>query len=200
VGDKARLAAARTLSPRYVEESPQIEQRFADSPLVVLIHVVTGAAFLSLGLLQFSTRIRNRHLRFHRWSGRFLVALAIFAGVSGLWLGVVAPYSPTERLPTAAAGAVFLIAPAIAVVAIRRGDIARHREWMIRFFALGVGIVVIRFAAPVIMWLLSPAPFRDIVGLAFWAGWIVSVTVAEVWIRSTRAERRLHPSVTPVQA
>ncbi len=197
---KARLAAAGTLSPGYVDQMPQIEQRFADSAPVVLIHVVTGGAFLSHGLLQFSTRIRNRHLRFHRWSGRFLVTLAIFAGVTGLWLGVVAPYSSTERLPTAAAGALFLIAPAIAVIAIRRGDIARHREWMIRFFALGVGIVVIRLAAPVILWLLSPAPFRDIVGLTFWAGWVVSLTIAEVWIRSTRAERRVHPSVAPLQA
>ena len=88
---EVRLAAAGSLAPEYVKEVPQIERRFAESALVVLIHVVTGAAFLSLGLLQFSTRFRNRHLRFHRWSGRFLVTLAVFAGVSGLWLGVVAP-------------------------------------------------------------------------------------------------------------
>src|SRR4051794_15027893 len=114
-----RLAMS-TMVPEYAEEIPQIEQHFADSAFVVFVHVVTGALFLSLGLLQFSSRIRNRHLRFHRWSGRLLVALAIFAGVSGMWLGLVAPYSSTERLPSAAAGALFLITPTIAVIAIRR--------------------------------------------------------------------------------
>lgn len=195
-----RLAAVEMLAPEYVKEMPQIEQGFARNTVVVLIHVVAGGVFLSLGLLQFSNRIRNRYLRFHRWSGRLLVALAIFAGVSGLWLGVVEPYSSTERLPSAAAGALFLIAPAIGVIAIRRGDIARHREWMIRFYAVGLGIVVIRLATPIILWLLSPAPFRDIIGLAFWAGWVVSLSVAEVWIRSTRGERRMHASGPPLPA
>ena len=192
IGDVAwvterRVAATEKFSPRYVAEIPRIERHFAESAGIVLVHVVTGAVFLSLGLLQFSTRFRSRHLQFHRWSGRLLVALAIVAGLSGIWLGAVEPYSPTERLPSAAAGALFLTAPAIAVVAVRRGDVARHREWMIRFFAVGVGIVAIRLVAPVIIWVMRPAMFRDVIGLTFWAGWIVSLTAAEAWIRWTRA-------------
>lgn len=197
---EAQLAAAGAVSPEYVEEMPAIERAFSESAVVMLVHVITGGVFLALGLLQFSARIRNRHVRFHRWSGRVLVALAVFSGVSGIWLGVVEPYSATERLPSAAAGVLFLIAPVIAVIAVRRGEITRHREWMIRFFAVGVGIVVIRLVVPVFMWLLRPVSFRDIIGLAFWAGWVISVAVAEVWIRSTRAERRMHPAVAPRQA
>jgi hypothetical protein len=75
---------------------------------------------------------------------------------------------------------------------------------MIRFFAVGAGIVVIRLVQPLIMSALSPAPLRDIFGLIFWAGWIVSVTVAELWIRATRASppRRStgHVPVAPVRA
>lgn len=194
---ETRLAIAGKLFPAYVEEIPEIEQRFADSAGVTVVHAVTGAAFLTLGLLQFSSPIRNRHLRFHRRSGYFLVALAFLAGMTGLWLGVVKPYSSTERAPTAAAGAVFLAAPGIAVVAIRRGEIVRHREWMIRFFAIGVGIVVIRLVGPLMIWLLSPVPIRDILGLTFWAGWLVSVAVGEAWIRTTRAENRRVDSVAP---
>ena len=197
---EARLAAARTLFPEYVQEIPKIEQHFVDGGVVTVLHVVTGATFLALGLLQFSASIRSRHLRFHRRSGYLLVALAFSSGVTGLWLGVIDPYSSTERLPSAAAGAMFLISPVIAVVSVRRGEILRHHEWMIRFFAVGVGIVVIRLVGPVIIWLLSPAPFRDIVGLTFGVGWLVSVTVGEVWIRLTRAERRGHALVAPMQA
>jgi uncharacterized membrane protein len=195
----ARLVIARKLFPAYTEEIPKIEQRFADNAVVTVLHVVTGAAFLTLGVLQFSSPIRNRHLRFHRRSGYFLTGLAFLAGITGLWLGVVKPYSATERAPSAAAGAMFLVAPAIAVVAVRRGEIARHREWMIRFFAVGVGIVVIRLVGPVIIWLSSPVPFRDIVGLTFWVGWLVSVVVGEAWIRSTRADNRGNAPVTPIE-
>jgi uncharacterized membrane protein len=184
---EARLAAARALYPvAYAEEIPRLEQHFGGSTGVTLVHVIAGGIFLALGLLQFSPRIRNRHLRFHRASGRLLVALALFAGTTGVWLGVVVPYSSTERVPTAAAGVAFLITPAMAIAAIRRGDIARHREWMIRFFGVGVGIVVIRLVQPLIIWLRSPEPLRDLVGSTFWVGWLVAMTVAEVWIRSTR--------------
>lgn len=190
---EARLLAAATLLPDYAAELPMIEQAFADNPKVTFIHVTTGAVFLMLGLLQFSPAIRNRHRQFHRWSGRCLVVLAYLSGVAGIWMGVVAPYSPTERAPTAVAGAMFLITPVLAVTAVRRGSLARHREWMIRFFAVGVGIVVIRIVGPFIIWIMSPAPFRDIVGLTFWAGWIISVSVAEIWIRRTRARNSASP-------
>ncbi len=197
---EARLQAARAMIPAYAEQIPQYEEHFAGTPGVTLVHVVTGALFLGLGLLQFAAGIRSRHLTFHRWSGRFLAALALFAGTTGLWLGLVAPFTPIVRLPTVAAGAIFLIAPAMAIAAIRRGDVARHREWMIRFFSIGVGIVVMRLVMPVLFWLLTPADFRIILGLGFWAGLIISVATAELWIRSSRADPAGHSPVAPIRA
>jgi len=190
---RARIAATSAIYPQHAAEIPRIEEHFARSADIILVHVVTGAVFLSLGLLQFSARFRNRHRQFHRWSGRLLVGLAILAGVSGIWLGVVDPYSSGERLPTAGAGALFLIAPAVAIRAVGRGHVARHREWMIRFFAVGTGIVVIRLAGPLLIWLLNPVMFRDVIGLTFWTGFVVSVGVAEVWIRATRGAATLAP-------
>ncbi len=197
---KARFAASGTLFPEYSAEFPLIEKGFADNPAATLVHVTTGALFLMLGLLQFSPSIRNRHRQFHRWSGRFLVSLAVFSGATGIWLGVVEPYSPTERAPTAVAGALFLITPLIGVSAVRRGDLARHREWMIRFYAVGIAIVVIRLVGPIIIFALSPTPFREIVGLTFWAGWIISISVAEIWIRRTRVAQTAIRSDAPLPA
>src|SRR5688572_29882923 len=151
---RARLAAAEALYPQFARELWDLEVHFNGRPLLTIVHVVGGSVFLSLGLLQFSPRIR-RNLRFHRRSGYFLVVLAVLAGATGVWLGVVAPFSSAERVPSAAAGAIFLIAPGIAIAAIRRGDVARHRDWMIRFFAVGIGIVVIRLVLPGLIWLTS---------------------------------------------
>ncbi|MGZ4809039.1 MAG: DUF2306 domain-containing protein [Thermoanaerobaculia bacterium] len=182
-----RLATTRTLFPGvYAKEMPDIERSLSRHAMTMIVHVTTGAVFLTLGLLQFSPRIRARHLRFHRWSGRVLVSVALLTGLTGLWVGIVVPYSPTERMPIAAMGTLFLVAPAVAIRAVRRGDVVRHREWMIRFYATGVGIVVVRLVAPLIIWAMAPAPFHDIVGWTFWTGWIVSVTAGELWIRRTR--------------
>jgi uncharacterized membrane protein len=106
------------------------------------MHVVPGGVFLLLAPLQFSPAIRSRHLRFHRWSGWVIVSLAFIAGISGLWIGLVLPYASNERVPIALFGALFLFAPLKGIRAIRRGDMARHRQWMIRLFAVGVGIAV----------------------------------------------------------
>src|SRR4051812_35249287 len=43
---------------------------YVKSPLLTMFHVVPGVLFLALGPLQFVRRIRARHPRFHRRSGR----------------------------------------------------------------------------------------------------------------------------------
>jgi hypothetical protein len=101
-------------------------------------------------------------------------------------MGVVDPFSSTERLPSALAGAWFAIAAVAAIMAIGRGEVGRHREWMIRFFAIGIGVVIIRLTDAPILWMLRPAHFRDIVGLTFWAGFLIAAAVAEARIRATR--------------
>ena len=130
------------------------------------------------------------------------LALAFMAGLSGVWMGVIDPYSSSERAPTAAAGAVMLVAPLLGVAAVRRGDVRRHREWVLRFYAVAVGVVVIRLAGGPIFWLLRPAPIRQTIGLSFWAGWAISLIIAEVRIRWTREPDRVRSdarvATTPV--
>lgn len=187
----ARLDATNATFPDFAAEAIAIEQHFSVHATVSVVHVMTGAALLILGLLQFSPSIRTRHLRFHRLSGRGLVALSFVAGLSGIWMGVIDPYSTSERAPTAAAGVVMLAAPLLGIAAARRGDVRRHREWMMRFYAVAVGVVVIRLAGGPIFWLLRPAPIRETIGLSFWAGWLISLAVAEMRIRWTREPNRL---------
>jgi uncharacterized membrane protein len=183
---EARLKAGRAMFPEHWGEDAAIEQRFADNRALTLLHVVPGGVFLLLAPLQFSSAIRNRHRRFHRWSGRVIALLSLLAGISGLWIGLVLPYAGNERLPIALFGVLFLLAPLKGIRAIRRGDVAHHREWMIRLFAVGIGIAVVRVVAMPMITILRPERIQDIMGLSFWTGWSLSVIVAELWIRSTR--------------
>jgi len=157
-------------------------------PATTLLHVLPGALILLLGLAQFSPWIRSHYIGFHRISGRILLAAIVAAGLSGLFFGLVVPYGGLlESTATATFGGFLLFAAARAYVLIRRRDIARHREWMIRMFSVAIGIAVIRVMSVAVV-AGGPAMFNPrAAGLLLWLGWSLSLAVAELWIRRTRA-------------
>ncbi len=66
---------------------------FLQFPTIVALHVVLGGVYLALAPFQFVGRIRSRHLGYHRRAGRIFVAVGLVAGVTGLFLGLVIPFS-----------------------------------------------------------------------------------------------------------
>lgn len=174
-----------------LQESFDFDRWFAAHPVASMLHVVLGGLFLAFAPLQFSSRLRNRYLNLHRWSGRVLVMVALPIGMSGLMLGVIFPYGgPAAAAAVFAAGAFFLIALVLAVFAIRRNDVASHRKWMIRMFAVGLGIATVRIIGLILV-LLTRSSFQDSAGTAFWLGWLLTLAVAEWWIIRTRARQAI---------
>jgi nitrate reductase gamma subunit len=66
---------------------------FLQFPTIVALHVVLGGVYLALAPFQFVGRIRSQHLGYHRRAGRLLVAVGLVAGVTGLFMGLVIPFS-----------------------------------------------------------------------------------------------------------
>ena len=110
------------------------------------------------------------------------------------------PYGgPGEALAIAIFGGLLLVALTKAVVAIRDGRVAEHREWMLRAFAVALAIATVRIVAVPFDIAFTPLgldPRRQFV-LSVWTGWLITVGGAEVWIRRTRvgARQELTPSV-----
>jgi uncharacterized membrane protein len=171
----------------------RIDHRYADHPIMTLLHVLPGALLLILMPLQFSIRVRSRFITLHRWSGRLLVLTSFVAVPAGLFFGVVMPWGGAgEAIGVTLAGGFFLSAVSVAFFAIRRGEVARHREWMIRAFAVALGISTVRVVALVFDVTLTPAGVRtpEVFVLSIWTGWLLTLGVAEAWIRHTRHEIR----------
>lgn len=177
-------------------ELHRFDSRFAEHRLITLLHIVPGGVFLLFAPLQFSLRVRRRFIRFHRWSGRILIVLGLATVVPGLFFGLLMPYAGAgEAILIAVVSALFLTAVTRAILAVRRGDILRHREWMIRAFAVMIGISTTRVAGGLLDVALAPYGLgsEGLFLLALWGGWALTIGPAEVWIRYTRA--RLHGSV-----
>lgn len=171
------------------EEIQHFDGRFAADPFLTLLHVLPGGIFLILAPLQFSSRVRNRHIRFHRWSGRILIVAAFAVTLAGLYFGLLMPYGGLwEATATAVFGGLFLVFLGRAFVAIRKRQVARHREWMIRAFSLAIGISTVRVVGAAFDIVLTPAGLRppEVFALSLWTGWAITLAGAELWIRYSR--------------
>jgi uncharacterized membrane protein len=100
-----------------------------------------GALYLLGAPLQLSQRIRTRHYTLHRRLGRGLVTAALLSVIFALLFGLRYPWGGLgEAMATAVFSCWFVACLALAVNAIRRGDVINHRRWMIRAFVTGVAV------------------------------------------------------------
>src|SRR6267142_358789 len=175
-----------------------LDQVFARHPVLTLIHVIPGMLFMILGPLQFSATIRARHLRWHRWSGRVFLVCSLIIGVSALVMSfsMQSIGGVNQAAATILFGIFFLVALGKAFWHIRRREIALHREWMIRAYAVGLAVATIRpiigiFFATSHWSGLTPSQFF---GTAFWIGFVLQLIAAECWIHATQPEGFFHGS------
>jgi uncharacterized membrane protein len=161
--------------------------RFIAAPLPVIVHILGASLFSLLGALQFSTTLRQRSPQWHRRSGRIVVASGVFTALSGLWMTVMYPIPQELQGDMLYAVRVFvsiamLFAIYWAVTAAVRYDIATHRAWMVRAYALGQGagmqVVVL------LPWMLvigTPTMLQRDVLMSL--AWLINLLVAEIAIQ-----------------
>lgn len=166
-----------------------LDQVFARHPILTMIHVIPGLLFMVLGPFQFSKSIRARHLQWHRWNGRIFLATGFIIGISALFMSfsMQSIGGVNQAAATVLFGCFFLIALSKAFWHIRRRQVALHRQWMIRAFAIGLAVATIRpivgiFFATSRFSNLTPAQFF---GTAFWIGFVLHLIAAEAWIHAT---------------
>lgn len=168
-----------------------VDAHFASERILVLAHVLPAMLFMILGPLQFVRRLRSKHPRFHRWSGRIFLASSAVVGITGLRLALGKTIGGLdEKAAILLFGTFFLIALAKAFWHALRRQFAQHREWMIRGYAIGLAVAAIRpivamFFAAAVLQGHKPHP-EQFFGTAFWIGFTLQMIAAEIWINHTR--------------
>ena len=190
------MTIARPLYRDFADGQLPVE---AAHPVPEALHRVGGALFLLLGAMQFSPRLRARRPALHRLSGRIFIGLSLVAVATAIYMSLVFPYSEGERLPTLVFGAFMGYAVLRAFVHIRRRQVQAHREWMTRAFTVGLGVSTIRLLGVGASY-ATGISVKVLIGPAFWAGWIVSLAVAEWWIRENRTVQSAAAQSAPSSA
>jgi uncharacterized membrane protein len=157
------------------------DHRFTGFPTALVLHIAGAAVFALVGAFQFVPPLRRGG--WHRRAGRVLVAAGLVVAASALWLTLFYEAQPgtgdllyVVRLVVASAMTACLV---LGFAAIRRRDIASHRAWMIRAYALGLGAGTQVFTEGV-----GGAVFGtgEVAGdLAKGAAWALNLAVAE-WV------------------
>jgi uncharacterized membrane protein len=161
--------------------------RFVAAPFPVIVHILCVSLFSILGALQFSSTLRQRRTQWHRVSGRIVAASGIIAALSGLWMTVMYPIPPELQgdllyLVRIFVSVAMLLSIFMAVAAVKGGDIATHRAWMIRAFALGQGagmqVVVL---LPWMLLIGKPSILQRDVLMSL--AWLINLLIAEMAIQ-----------------
>ena len=106
-------------------------QVIADRHLLIP-HTLSGVMALLIGPTQFSSRFRQRHLKLHRILGRIYVVSVFIGSFTGIALAAGRPGLPGTSMQAAA----WMVCTTAAFVTARNRQIAVHRQWMARSYAV----------------------------------------------------------------
>lgn len=165
--------------------------------VLLVIHVPCAATAMLLGGLQLVPRIRANRRR-HRLIGRTFLGFGTVAFVcTAIPLAITTPDGNLTRFGVLIPA---LLWPVLAVIgwrAIRTGDVVRHREWMVRLYAVTFFALTARMVTPLLLLAQAPvmqsrydgdvqAAVTASIPYGQWLGWIVNLVIAQLVIRRWR--------------
>lgn len=173
---------------QLVVQPSSYNQGFAEYRLISVMHFIPGFLFMALGPLQFVPELRQRYPYWHRQAGKVFMASAAVALLSGLVMVVLFPFAGlSEQLCIFFFGGIYGYALVMAWRSIKQGKVAKHREHMIRVFAIGLGISIIRILVALKFALLPQLSLQEAFAGIFWLSFGSCWLLAEWWIRFTRS-------------
>lgn len=160
---------------------PGIKSRFIATELAGWMHTMGGAIAVLLGPWQFLSRVRIRWPRVHVWTGRLYLLAVLSGALGGLYFAPTSVGGNPGVIGFGALAVFWLYTGTQAYVSIRRGDVAAHRRWMIRNYALTFAAATLRIELGALQ--LSGLNFDVAFPIVAWSSWVLNWLVAEMWLR-----------------
>ncbi|SMD03495.1 DUF2306 domain-containing protein [Lentzea albidocapillata] len=176
--------------PPYLSGNPEasnvpVNPDVALHYLTLAVHALPGGLALIIGPFQFVSRLRARSPRLHRLLGRIYLISVVVAAVASLFAATFSLSGFSIRVAFYILAVAWLYTAAKAYRTIRRGEVALHRVWMIRNYALTFAAVTLRIYLITGLAVKSSFPgleFEAIYDASGWASILVNVLVAEYFI------------------
>ena len=152
------------------------------APLGLRLHIVGAGVALLLGPWQLVRGLRRRLPVVHRVTGRLYVAGVLVGGVAGGAIALGTTGGLIAGFGFLALAIAWVTTTAVALLSIRRRDVAAHQRWMLRSFALTFAAVTLRLYLGVTG--AAGVDYETAYAVIAWVSWIPNLVVMELWIRS----------------
>jgi uncharacterized membrane protein len=165
---------------------PDMRGTFETHRVAIYAHIFASVVALAVGPFQFSQGLRTKRRGLHRWLGRLYLGVGVLVGgLAGLFMAFHAFGGIAARLGFAMLALAWLYTGFRAYRAIRARDLAAHRQWMVRNFALTFAAVTLRLWLPASI--ASGIPFELAYPVVAWLCWVPNLLAAELLLRQTRS-------------
>jgi uncharacterized membrane protein len=160
---------------------PRQREIYERETLGILVHIGGMMVAAALGPFQFLRAFRDRYRGLHRAMGKVYLLGALVGGGAGLYMAQYSASGIVSDIGFGLLAIALLLASGLAYLAIRRGVVQEHREWMTRSYALILAAVTLRIYIP---FLEAAFGEQDGYAIVAWACWIPNLIVAEWLIHS----------------
>ena len=118
-----------------------IRALFYHDRFLLIPHALCAFVALVIGPIQFSSRIRQKHLRLHRVLGRVYVFAVLIAASTAFAI----VHGRIIAIGVYIQGGAWIVCTLAAFLTARNRQIVKHRQWMIRSYAVTFTFVGNRF-------------------------------------------------------
>jgi len=177
--DQAGLVAFKLQKPDF---------HLAPWVYVLYVHIVTAVLALVIGPVQLFRKPSGASVKLHRVLGYWYVGTITVSGLVSVYLALYATGGWPAGLGFLSLDACWLASTWVALRKIMVKEVAAHKPWMLRSYALTFAAVTLR------LWLAPLAvafgDFETGYRLAAWLCWIPNLLVIEAAIRMRNAKQR----------
>ena len=157
--------------------------------LAFFSHVYTSIFVISLGLTQFSKTIRSRFSFIHKLSGKiYILLILLIACPSGLVMAYHANGGLIPQISFSILSILWFTFTLKAYTAIKKGNFQKHKNFMIRSYALTLSAISLRLFKYGIVSTFELPPM-DTYKIVSVLGWVMNLAIAEMIIRRTAGNK-----------
>ena len=153
------------------------------------IHIILGGIALLLGWSQFSAKLRKRYLHIHRNTGKVYVISALLSAIAGLYIAFYATGGIIAKVGFIGLSVVWFYTTLQGYLAIVKGKVGLHQDWMIYSYAACLAAVTLRIWLPWLVFVLGD--FIPGYRVVSWLCWVPNLIVAFLIVRK---KRLIHPT------
>lgn len=150
------------------------------------LHILTSFFVMLAGAVQFNSWILKKYKAWHRRVGKLYVYIILFlSGPAALVMSFYANGDRISRISFVLLSVLWITFTSIAFLQAIRGNLASHRQFMIRSYALTLSAITLRLYALIIphfMYIEAKTEYA----LIAWASWTLNLLVAEAILFFTR--------------